>query len=163
MTETYFADADPTALLDELGLHGPQTSSPAEAALSARAAEYRQLCDRVDMFWAGRDSARASRTSADPIRSADARQAVLLRSEGRCENPGCTGDIHDLTDSGDPIIEVDHIHDLALGGPDNPVQMIALCPNCHEIKTRGRTREELRQVLFVVARQRHDALFTASP
>ena len=67
------------------------------------------------------------------------------------------------TDSGDPILEIDHIHDLALGGPDNPVQMIALCPNCHEIKTRGRTREELRQVLFVVARQRHDALFTASP
>ena len=158
LTETYFVDADPTALLEELGLYGPQTSSPAEAALSARAAEYRRLCARVDVFWAGRDSTRASRTSADPIRSADARQAVLLRSVGRCENPGCTGDIHDLTDGGDPILEIDHIHDLALGGLDDPAQMIALCPNCHAIKTRGRTREQLRALLLATARQQHETL-----
>jgi 5-methylcytosine-specific restriction protein A len=36
--------------------------------------------------------------------------------------------------------------------------MIALCPNCHAIKTRGRTRENLRQELLTVARQRHNAL-----
>lgn len=158
LTQTYFADVDTTPLLNELGLSGQLTASPAEAALSARAAEYRRLCDRVDVFWKGRDTTRASKTSADPIRSADARQAVLLRSEGRCENPGCTGDIQDLTDSGDPILEIDHIHDLARGGPDNPVQMIGLCPNCHAIKTRGRTREELRSVLSAVALRRHEVL-----
>ena len=158
LTETYFVDANPAALLDELGLAGLRTGSPAEAAFSARAAEYRRLCDRVDVFWAGRDSTRASRMSADPVRSADARQAVLLRSEGRCENPGCTGDIHDLTDGGDPILEIDHIHDLALGGPDDPAQMIALCPNCHAIKTRGRTREELRALLMATVRGRHETL-----
>jgi 5-methylcytosine-specific restriction protein A len=162
LTQTYFVDADPAALLDELGLSSPRTGSPAEAAFSARAAEYRRLCDRVDVFWSGRDSARASRTSADPVRSADARRAVLLRSEGRCENPGCTGDIHDLTDSGDPILEIDHIHDLAQGGPDNPVQMIALCPNCHAIKTRGRTREKLRSVLLTAAMRRHEDLIGPS-
>ena len=161
LTETYFVAADPAALLIELGLSGPHADSPAEAALSARAAEYRQLCDRADVFWIGKDSTRASRTSADPIRSAAARRAVLLRSEGSCENPGCAGDIQDLTDGGDPILEIDHIHDLALGGPDNPVQMIALCPNCHRIKTLGRTREQLREVLFVVAKQRHNALSEA--
>ena len=158
LTETYFVDANPAALLDGLGLAGLRTGSPAEAAFSARAAEYRRLCDRVDMFWAGRDSTRASRMSADPVRSADARQAVLLHSEGRCENPGCTGDIHDLTDGGDPILEIDHIHDLALGGPDEPAQMIALCPNCHAIKTRGRTRKELRALLMATARRRHETL-----
>ena len=158
LTETYFVAADPAALLDELGLSGPETGSPAEAALSARAAEYRRLCDRADVFWTGRDSTRVDRTSADPIRSAAARQAVLLRSEGRCENPSCTGDINDLTDSGAPILEIDHIHDLALGGPDDPAQMIALCPNCHAIKTRGRTREQLRALLLVTARQRHEIL-----
>jgi 5-methylcytosine-specific restriction protein A len=158
LTETYFVDADPTALLNELGLSGPQAGSPAEAAFSARATEYRRLCDRADVFWTGRDSTRADRTSADPIRSAAAKQAVLLRSEGRCENPGCTGDIHDLTDSGDPILEIDHIHDLALGGLDTPAQMIALCPNCHAIKTRGHTRDQLREVLLTVAKQRHQRL-----
>jgi 5-methylcytosine-specific restriction protein A len=160
LTETYFVDADPTALLVELSLSGQQTGSPAEAALRARAAEYQRLCDRADVFWTGRDSARANRTSADPVRSAAARQAVLLRSEGRCENPSCTGDVDDLTDSGDPILEIDHVHDLAQGGPDNPVQMIALCPNCHAIKTRGSTRERLHQMLFTVAKQRHQVLLT---
>jgi hypothetical protein len=48
--------------------------------------------------------------------------------------------------------------DLAFGGPDYPVQMIALCPNCHAIKTRGRSREELRPVLLEAARQHHHAL-----
>jgi 5-methylcytosine-specific restriction protein A len=158
LTETYFVDADSAALLGELGLSGQQTGSPAEAALRVRAAEYRRLCDRADVFWAGRDGARANRTSADPVRSAAARQAVLLRSEGRCENPSCTGDIDDLTDSGDPILEIDHVHDLAQGGPDNPVQMIALCPNCHAIKTRGSTRERLHQILLTVAMQRHQVL-----
>jgi 5-methylcytosine-specific restriction protein A len=161
LTDTYFVDADPAALLSELGLSSPSVGSPAEAALSAQAAEYRRLCAGADVFWTGRDSARANRTSADPIRSDAARQAVLLRSEGGCENPGCTGDIQDLTDSGDPILEVDHIHDLALGGPDDPVQMIALCPNCHAIKTRGQTREELRPMLLAAARRRHEALIRA--
>ena len=83
---------------------------------------------------------RANLHSSHPL--GDARQAVLLRSQGRCENPRCTGDIQDRTDRGEPILEVDHIQDLAQGGPDQPAQMIALCPNCHAIKTRGRTSEE---------------------
>ena len=41
--------------------------------------------------------------------------------------------------------------------------MIALCPNCHEIKTRGRTREQLRQELLTVANQRHQALLRDEP
>jgi 5-methylcytosine-specific restriction enzyme A len=161
LTETYFVAADPSTLLGELGLSGPPTGSPAETEFSARAAEYRRLCAGADVFWTGRDSTRADRTSADAIRSAAARQAVLLRSEGRCENPRCGGDIYDLTDNGGPLLEIDHIHDLALGGPDNPVQMIALCPNCHAIKTRGQTREELRPVLSAAAMRRHEALVTS--
>ena len=95
------------------------------------------------------------------IRSDDARRAVLLRSEGRCENPACTGDIHDVTDTGAPILEVDHIHDLALGGDDNPARMIALCPNCHATKTRGSTRAQLRTALFATAELRHEQLARA--
>jgi 5-methylcytosine-specific restriction enzyme A len=162
LVDTYFVDADPTALLGELGLPDSPPVSVTEMAFSARAAEYRRLCDRVDVFWTGRDSVRAPRMSADPVRSRDARRAVLLRSAGRCENPGCTGDVQDMTDNGDPILEVDHIRDLALGGPDDPAQMIALCPNCHAVKTRGRTREQLREVLFTETRRRHEALLASS-
>jgi 5-methylcytosine-specific restriction enzyme A len=85
---------------------------------------------------------------------------VLLRSEGHCESPRCTGEAQDITDAGRPILEVDHIQDLALGGADHPEQMIALCPNCHAIKTRGRTREHLRHELLTVARHRHQAILS---
>ena len=87
----------------------------------------------------------------------------MLRSEGRCENPSCSGDVRDVTDKGEPILEVDHVQDLAKGGADNPVQMIALCPNCHAIKTRGKKREQLRGELIIVAGRRHDALMARTP
>jgi 5-methylcytosine-specific restriction enzyme A len=48
------------------------------------------------------------------------------------------------------------VDDLALGGADHPAQMIALCPNCHAVKTRGRTREELRSVLLEAAKEKHE-------
>jgi 5-methylcytosine-specific restriction enzyme A len=99
---------------------------------------------------------RAERTTSDLVRSRDARRAVLLRSGGRCENPRCAGDVQDRTVRGEPILEVDHVQDLALGGPDDPAQMIALCPNCHATKTRGRTREELRPVLLEAAMKKHE-------
>jgi 5-methylcytosine-specific restriction protein A len=102
--------------------------------------------------------ARVDRTVSVAVRSAAARRAVLVRSGGRCENPRCTGDVQDRTRAGDPILEIDHVQDLALGGPDEPAQMVALCPNCHAIKTCGLTVEQLRAELLLVARTRHKAM-----
>jgi 5-methylcytosine-specific restriction enzyme A len=121
---------------------------------------YRRLCGITDRYRERRTGRRVTRTMDVLLRSAKARRAVLIRSAGKCENPRCTGQAQDLTDSGDPILEVDHIRDLALGGADDPAQMIALCPNCHAIKTRGRTREQLRELLLTTAEQRHDALLS---
>jgi 5-methylcytosine-specific restriction protein A len=155
LVDTYFLDTDATELLAELGLLAPTGGSPLEASFAAMSAAYKRLCASSDISWQNRDTARTKRTTFKLIRSATARRAVLLRSGGRCENPRCTGDIQDHTEKGEPILEVDHVHDLALGGLDHPVQMIALCPNCHAIKTRGRTRGELVPVLLAAARQRH--------
>lgn len=58
-----------------------------EMSFAARAAEYQRLCARADVFWHDRDATRGPRTSSVPVRLADAREAVLLRSEGHCENP----------------------------------------------------------------------------
>jgi hypothetical protein len=77
LTETYFLGADHTALLDELGLSGPQTGSPAEAALSARAAEYRWLCNRVDVFW-------AEGTAREPTGRQPARSVRLTQGKQSC-------------------------------------------------------------------------------
>jgi 5-methylcytosine-specific restriction enzyme A len=166
---TYFTDADATELLTELGLTDSVGTSPAESAFAALtegqrrslAQEYQRLCGRADAHWQGLDDKRTTRTTSVPVRYEDARNAVMLRSQGRCENPRCTGDIQDLTDAGDPILEVDHTHDLAKGGEDLPAQMIALCPNCHAVKTRGSTRHDLKKGLVAEARRRHDELNTS--
>lgn len=155
LVDTYFLDADATELLAELGLLAPAGASTAEAPFAARLAAYKHLCTRADIFWRNRDTVRAERTTFDLIRSEAARRAVLLRSGGRCESPCCSGDIQDRTVRGEPILEIDHVHDLALGGADYPAQMIALCPNCHAIKTRGSTGEKLRPVLLEAARRKH--------
>lgn len=115
--DKYFVDADATELLAELGLFTPTPASPAEASFTAFSAAYQRLCSGVDVFWRDRDAVRAERTTSDLIRSEAAVRAVLLRSGGRCENPRCSGDIHDRTVTGKPILEVDHVRDLASVAP----------------------------------------------
>ncbi|MFE3577910.1 HNH endonuclease [Streptomyces vinaceus] len=118
---------------------------------------YRELVAAVEQREAAEGAKRRTGITSRPVRIPQAREAVLGRSEGLCENPRCAGQPDDVKDNGDPILEVDHIEDLAVGGRDHPSQMIALCPNCHMIKTHGRTREHLRRVLADVARARHTA------
>jgi len=165
IVDTYLQDADDDAILADAGLADDDIADDEVAAddvVVARSSleeEYRRLCriagtgDRGTRFG-------KPRISVDILRLESARRAVLLRSEGHCENPSCTGEPQDITDAGRPILDVDHIQDLAKGGPDQPEQMIALCPNCHAIKTRGRSREQLRDELFTVARQRHEAILS---
>jgi hypothetical protein len=86
--------------------------------------------------------------------AADAETTCARRGRRIAGRPGR------LRAAGDTHGQVDHIQDLAKGGPDHPRQMIALCPNCHAIKTRGRTREQLRHELFTVARQRHESILS---
>lgn len=88
-------------------------------------------------------------------RSSLTRRAVLLRSGGRCENPDCSGMPNDVSRSGTPILDVDHVVDLGLGGPDHPSNMIALCPNCHAMKTRGKKSEVWRSLFLRIAIERH--------
>ncbi len=56
------------------------------------------------------------------------REIVLLESGYMCANPNCR---HILT------LEIHHIDSIKEGGSDNPINLIALCPNCHEQHTRG--------------------------
>ncbi|MFF5448749.1 HNH endonuclease [Streptomyces sp. NPDC012888] len=93
------------------------------------------------------------------------RQAVLERSGGACENPECRDPRFGGTRgrNGSYLLEVDHVDDHAGGGEDLPRSMIALCPNCHALKTRGRPDERLRELLRVTARTRHDRLLAGAP
>ncbi|MGW7609186.1 HNH endonuclease [Streptomyces sp. NPDC054766] len=116
---------------------------------------YRQLAAAAGRT-ASRRTQRSRRTEVDRyFRSPAAREAVIIRSGGTCENPTCLGHPTERTDAGAPILEVDHVNELSNGGDDVPEIMIALCPNCHALKTHGRNRRQLRAALLPVARQRH--------
>lgn len=94
-------------------------------------------------------------------RSRRARDAVLVRAVDQCENDRCTGMPADTTPNGAAILEVDHVDDLALNGPDHPGVMIALCPNCHATKTRGRNRAALKRHLRARAAELHQQALQA--
>ena len=153
IVDEYLQGADYYAILADAGLADSDIADdevPAGDLIVVRSPveeEYRRLCGIGTGTSDGGGRQGQPRMSVDILRLRSARRAVMLRSEGHCE-------------AGHPILEVDHIQDLAKGGPDHPEQMIALCPNCHAIKTRGRTRERLRDELSTVARQRHEAIWS---
>ncbi|MGW3950807.1 HNH endonuclease [Streptomyces sp. NPDC004752] len=171
LLDTFFEDLDYGPLLTDVGLyddgvtddigepenHDRPDDQPEAWLVTAARYEYERWCRLVERREAEDQGRRVTRTVRNPVRSAFARRAVLSRSKGRCENPNCTGQPADTTDARQPILEVDHVLDLALGGRDHPSQMVALCPNCHAVKTRGRTRETLRNILLKVAMERHIA------
>ncbi|MET3904891.1 HNH endonuclease signature motif containing protein [Paenarthrobacter sp. 4246] len=108
---------------------------------------YEQLLARVEALTPSASGREVVRVNL--ARSQAARRAVLLRSEGSCENTRCTGMPADRNRKGQPILDVDHVQDLALGGSDHPSNMVAICPNCHASKTRGdsvRWRREFAKV-----------------
>lgn len=111
----------------------------------------------------GEQSTPSKSTRNNYQRDRRARDAVLIRAAGQCENDGCTGMPPDTTADGSAILEVDHVHDLALGSPDHPSQMIALCPNCHAAKTRGGNRRALRRHLRARAADLHQKALADAP
>ncbi len=124
-------------------------------ASPAPMAAYRRLVSKVEEREWGVHGQRREATSRDPVRIPAARQMVLLRCLGRCENPKCSGQPLDVTDDGQPIPEVDHVQRIAEGECDHPSQMIALCPNCHAMKERGRSRKMLQAALANMAKRQH--------
>ncbi|MCD0450394.1 HNH endonuclease [Actinocorallia sp. API 0066] len=128
----------------------PPGEAPEPGAQPDELADYTRYCDLAE------DSAPGLRrpvVSRSPVRSAAARRAVLARSRGHCEY--CGDDAPGRTDAGDPVLEIDHVRPLAEGGRDHPEQMIALCPNCHAVKTRGTSRHELTEALRALALRLH--------
>lgn len=85
-----------------------------------------------------------------------ARRAVLIRSAGQCESERCTGMPAEPNRKGMPILDVDHIVELSQGGADHPLNMVALCPNCHAAKTRGQHAKRWEKELRRIAQAAHD-------
>jgi 5-methylcytosine-specific restriction protein A len=90
-----------------------------------------------------------------PRRRKRAKDIVIARAQGSCENNECTGMPPDVKNDGTPIFQVDHIIQLSEGGPDQPDNMIALCPNCHSAKTLGKNKNKMTARLKAIALKRH--------
>lgn len=54
---------------------------------------------------------------------------VCKRAKGFCE--GCNAPAPFKTESGRPFLEAHHIDHLSDGGLDHPINVAAVCPNCH--------------------------------
>ncbi|MYQ96733.1 hypothetical protein GTY20_38660 [Streptomyces sp. SID4946] len=144
---------------------GPQPFRRIRARTVPRQERYRELRRRVEeRETAGRHQEHALTAGTRRVRDREARDAVLLRSNGLCENPWCLlPALPYRTTAGGYLLEVDHIDDHALGGRDHPSAMIALCPNCHANKTRGADRAALRERLRPVAMELDAAQVRGTP
>ncbi|WP_429032999.1 HNH endonuclease [Bradyrhizobium sp. I1.14.4] len=73
-------------------------------------------------------------------RSAVIVQYALCRSRGICE--GCKHPAPFMRRNGEPYLEVHHICALGAGGADHPLNVAAVCPNCHQRVTHGKDANE---------------------
>lgn len=78
-------------------------------------------------------------------RSMLVKQYALLRAKGKCEC--CENEAPFLTISGIPFLEVHHIYSLSDNGLDNPINVAALCPNCHREAHYGQNQQSIKNIL----------------
>ncbi|MFH8340888.1 HNH endonuclease [Streptomyces sp. AM6-12] len=149
-------DADTGTLYDDTDSYGPRDVDPKERDDSESDEDaYRRLTQTAEANAERRGRLRKPSLADRFVRDPSARAAVIRRSKGNCESPQCAGHPKELTTAGAPILQVDHVLDLAKDGPDVPWNMIALCPNCHALKTYGVNREKLRRILAATAKKLH--------
>lgn len=78
-------------------------------------------------------------------RSAIIAQYALCRSKGHCE--ACRHPAPFMRRNGELYLEVHHIKGLADGGPDHPLNVAAVCPNCHSRVSHGRDAVDYNSVI----------------
>ncbi|WP_255170066.1 HNH endonuclease [Natrononativus amylolyticus] len=87
-------------------------------------------------------------------RSEYVREFALRTADGVCQ--GCGEDAPFVSTSGKPFLEVHHLTRLSDGGPDDPENVIALCPNCHRRRHEGRDGDAFNRELREKARRRNE-------
>ncbi|MER5399316.1 HNH endonuclease signature motif containing protein [Streptomyces sp. NPDC002599] len=149
-------DADTGALHDDTDSYRPSDVDP-EARDTSESDEdaYKRLTQKAEANAKRRGQLKKPSLADRFVRDPSARAAVIRRSKGDCESPQCAGHPKELTTAGNPILQVDHVQDLAKEGPDVPENMIALCPNCHALKTYGVNKGRLRRLLAATAKNLH--------
>ncbi|WP_409416313.1 HNH endonuclease [Flavobacterium sp. PS2] len=79
------------------------------------------------------------------IRSLQIKKYALLRADGICEK--CDNNAPFKNQLGIPFLEVHHIFSLSDDGPDHPINVAAICPNCHREAHFGVTKTKIKNDL----------------
>lgn len=89
-------------------------------------------------------------------RSQVVREFAYRMADGVCQ--GCEEEAPFLDKQGNPFLEVHHLTRRSDGGPDDPENVIALCPNCHKRVHQGNDGDEFNQALREKAERRNERL-----
>jgi 5-methylcytosine-specific restriction protein A len=103
--------------------------------------------------------ASSAKSSSDPKarvatyynRSSMVRAYALARAAGTCEGCSQPGPFESL--DGTRFLEVHHLLRLADHGPDDPENVVALCPNCHRRAHLSKDRELFQRRLLETVRE----------
>ncbi|MFC5972649.1 HNH endonuclease [Halomarina salina] len=118
-----------------------------------------------ELFQKGKQSSPRSSTSTATTNSTSSggkrrkrsevvREFALETADGVCQ--GCGEPAPFKNKRGQPFLEVHHLKRLTDGGPDDPENVIALCPNCHRRRHQGRDGDAFNQELIEKAELRNE-------
>lgn len=86
-------------------------------------------------------------------RSEYVREFALRMADGVCQ--GCEEEAPFTNKRGQPFLEVHHLTRQSDGGPDDPENVIGLCPNCHRRVHEGKDGDEYNRKLKQKAERRN--------
>lgn len=86
-------------------------------------------------------------------RSEVVKEFALQVADGECR--GCGEEAPFMDTSGDPYLEVHHLHRRSDGGPDDPENVVALCPNCHQRVHKGMNGAQFNRELIKKVEERN--------
>jgi len=93
----------------------------------------------------GRTSGGGSSGGRSYPRSEYVREFALRSADGVCQ--GCEEEAPFVNKRGQPFLEVHHLTRQSDGGPDDPENVIGLCPNCHRRVHEGKEGDEFNKQL----------------
>lgn len=128
------------------------TAGTTEEVTSLQGATAVELRERLQSVGAGEPQKGIYNPREYIIRSELIRAYALARAGGACEL--CDRGAPFLKSNGEPFLEVHHLHRLADGGPDNPSNVAAICPNCHREAHHGVHRDRIAETLTQRIRSR---------
>lgn len=102
------------------------------------------------------DKSVRSGTGRSYPRSEVVKEFALRSAEGICQGCGEEAPFHDKT--GDPFLEVHHLYRRSDGGADDPENVVALCPNCHQRVHHGKDGYKFNQRLIEKVQDRNNRL-----